>query len=74
MTKAASFEENLDKLHKIVEDLEKGELSLKDSLEKFQEGVDIIEQCHKELESAEMKIENITKKEGKIIIEPSNEK
>ena len=74
MPKVVSFEENLDKLNKIVEDLEGGELSLKESLERFQEGVNIIKQCHNELESAEMKIENITKKDGKIVIESSNGK
>ena len=57
-----SFEENLEKLKEIVEDLESGDLPLKDSLEKFQNGVDIIKQCYKELETAELKIETITKK------------
>ena len=62
-----SFEENLEKLKEIVEDLESGDLPLKDSLEKFQNGVDIIKQCYKELETAELKIETIIKKDGKII-------
>ncbi len=62
-----SFEENLEKLKEIVEDLESGDLPLKDSLEKFQNGADIIKQCYKELETAELKIETIIKKDGKII-------
>lgn len=68
--KTVSFEENLRKLKEIVEDLESGDLPLKESLEKFQNGVDIIRQCYTELETAELKIETIIKKDGKIITEP----
>lgn len=65
-----SFEKSLEKLRGIVEDLEEGDLPLKESLEKFQNGVDIIKQCYKELEAAELKIETIIKKDGKIVTEP----
>jgi len=64
-----SFEKNLEKLKEIVENLESGGLSLKESLEKFQNGIGIIKQCYKELETAELKIETIMKKDGKIITE-----
>lgn len=73
MSKVVSFEENLEKLKEIIEDLENGDLPLKESLEKFQEGVHIIKQCSKELETAELKIETIIKKDGKIITEPLRE-
>ena len=69
---AISFEENLKKLNKVVEDLESGNLSLKESLEKFQSGVDTIKQCYGELKAAELKIEKIMKKDGKIIAVPIN--
>ena len=72
--KTISFEENLEKLKGIVEDLESGDLPLKESLEKFQGGIDIIKQCYKELETAELKIETIIKKDGKIITEPLGKK
>jgi exodeoxyribonuclease VII small subunit len=68
------FEENLEKLKEIVESLESGDLPLRESLEKFQNGVDIIKQCYKELETAELKIETIIKKDGKIITEPLRNK
>lgn len=70
MSENFSFEENLEKLKEIVEDLESSNLPLKESLEKFQNGIDIIKQCYKELETAELKIETIIKKDGKIITEP----
>ena len=72
--KTISFEENLEKLKEIVEGLESGDLPLKESLEKFQNGVGIIKQCYKELETAELKIETIIKKDGKIITEPLRSK
>jgi len=68
--KTVSFEENLEKLKEIVEDLESRDFPLKESLEKFQKGVALIKQCHKELETAELKIETILKKDGKIITNP----
>ena len=72
--KTISFEENLEKLKEIVEELESGDLPLKKSLEKFQSGVDIIKQCYRELEATELKIETIIKKDGKIITEPLTKK
>ena len=69
-----SFEKSLGKLRGIVEDLESGDLPLKESLEKFQSGIDIIKKCYKELETAELKIETIIKKDGKIITEPLGKK
>ena len=68
--KTISFEESLKKLKEIVEDLEGGNLPLKESLEKFRYGTSIIKQCYEELETTELKIETIVKKDGKIITEP----
>ena len=69
-SKTLSFEENLEKLKEIVNDLERGDLPLKESLEKFQNGIELIKQCYKELEIAELKIETVIKKDGIIITEP----
>ncbi|MBS3147489.1 exodeoxyribonuclease VII small subunit [Candidatus Woesearchaeota archaeon] len=69
-----SFEQSLEKLKEIIEDLEGGNLPLKESLEEFQNGIDIIKQCHNELETAELKIETIIKKDGKIIMVPLTKK
>ena len=62
-----SFEKRLEKLKEIVEDLESGDLPLNESLEEFQNGIDLIKQCYRELQTAELKIKTIMKKEGKII-------
>ena len=54
--KELSFEENMDKLEKIVQELEKGDLNLDDSIKKFEEGMKISKECNKYLEDAEKKI------------------
>lgn len=55
------FEEALKKLEKIVEDLEKGELSLDEALKKYQEGVELSRLCSLRLESAKKKIDTLGK-------------
>jgi len=56
------FEEAFKKLEKIVEDLESGKLSLDDSLKKYEEGVKLSSFCHKTLQTAQKKIQVLTKK------------
>lgn len=51
-----NFEENMEKLEKIVQELEKGELNLDDSVKKFEDGINISKECSKMLENAEKKI------------------
>jgi exodeoxyribonuclease VII small subunit len=53
----ASFEESLTALESVVERLERGELSLGESVRLFEEGVKLSEACKRELEAAEGKIQ-----------------
>ena len=62
--KEVSFEGNLERLKKIVDGLESGDIPLKESMNKFKEGTEIIKQCYKELESAELQVETLVKKDG----------
>ena len=65
------FEDALKKLEKIVGDLENGELSLDDSLKKYEEGVKLAQILNKKLESAQKKIEMLVKKsDGQFDLEP----
>lgn len=57
----ASFEESLKKLETIVEQLEKGDLPLEDSLKLFEDGVALSAVCTKELDAAEGKVEILMK-------------
>jgi len=69
------FEEALKKLEKIVEDLEDGNLSLDESLEKYEEGIRLSKMCAKKLEVAKKKVEILLKSEdGTMETGPFDEK
>ncbi len=64
------FEECLDRLEKIVNELEKGDVSLERALELFEEGMSLSGSCRKQLEEAEGKVEILLKRNGKLQPEP----
>ncbi len=65
------FEEAIEELEKIVEQLESGDLSLQDSLAVFEEGVGLVKYCNQKLTDVEKKIELLVKdKEGRLQLEP----
>ncbi len=51
-----NFEEQIQELEKIINELENGNLNLDDSVVKFEEGMKISKECNKMLENAEKKI------------------
>lgn len=51
-----NFENSMENLEKIVQELENGELNLEESIKKFEEGMKLSKQCNKFLEDAEQKI------------------
>ena len=50
------FEKKLQKLEEIVANMEKGDLSLENSLKSFEEGVTLSRQCNEQLNEAEQKV------------------
>ena len=60
------FEESLQRLEKIVDELEKGDLPLEKALGLFEEGIALSASCRKELEAAEGKVEILLKQNGKL--------
>jgi len=60
-TAAPSFEAALQKLETIVQRLEKGELTLEESLALYEEGIRLSRLCHAKLEEAEGRIEQLVK-------------
>lgn len=66
----AKFEDCLQRLEKIVDELEKGEIPLDQALALFEEGIQLSTSCRKELEDAEGKIEILLKQNGKLQTEP----
>jgi exodeoxyribonuclease VII small subunit len=66
-----SFEQSLKKLETIVEQLEKGDLTLEDSLKLFEQGVGLSAACKKELDEAEGKVQILVKqRDGSSKLEP----
>jgi len=69
-----SFEKALERLEKIVTELENGELSLDEALKKYDEGVKLAQLCSKKLDSAQKKVEILTKtSSGKFQLKPFEE-
>jgi len=61
-----SFEELMENLESIVEQLEKGDLNLDDSVAKFEEGMKISKECNKILESSEKRISILLENNGEV--------
>jgi exodeoxyribonuclease VII small subunit len=70
MSKQISFEEALDELEKIAEKLERGQLSLEESIKAYERGMELKKICTDRLKEAEGKIEFLSKNsEGKLVKE-----
>ena len=60
------FEEMMQELEQISQDLEKGDLSLDESMKKFEEGIALSKKCSEILETAEKKIKILIQDEDKL--------
>ena len=60
----ASFEERLTSLEAVVERLERGDLTLDESVRLFEEGVHLSNACKLELEKAEGRIQVLVETQG----------
>ncbi len=56
-----SFEEALEKIRTIVQELEGGTLSLEDSIERYRDGSNLIEQTRKLIADAELRISELSR-------------
>lgn len=68
--KEMKFEEALKKLEKIVSDLEAGDMSLEESLSKYEEGIKLSKICSRQLEAAKSRVELLMKSGSKFDIKP----
>ncbi len=65
------FEEHLARLEKIVEELEGGDLTLDESLARYEEGVKALKKCYEILRDAEKRVEILLKSDdGTLKTEP----
>ena len=58
------FEQSLKELETLVEKMEQGDLSLEESLQHFERGVQLTRACQQALKAAEQKVEALLKKNG----------
>src|SRR5258708_30980296 len=66
-----TFESAIQRLEKIVADMEEAELPLEDVLKRYEEGTRLVRFCSQKLDEAEKKIEILTKKtDGSVALEP----
>lgn len=69
-----SFEESIEELEKLVDELEGGEVPLDQTLEKFERGMKLVQFCHGKLNDAEAKLKLLTKdKDGKFLLSDEDE-
>lgn len=54
-----SYEQALAELERIVDELERGEVSLEDSIARYERGAALRRHCEKTLEAAEMRVAQI---------------
>ena len=54
-----NFEASLQKLKKIIEKLEGGDISLEESVKSFEEGIGLVKECQKQLSQAELKVKKL---------------
>ena len=59
MAKVQTFEENIKELETIIEELEKGEIDLDSSIEKYTKAMKLISTCEKKLNEVEEKVNKI---------------
>lgn len=64
-----SFEESLAELEQLVNRLERGDISLEESLQSFERGVNLTRTCQKALQEAEQKVQILIEKNGSPILE-----
>jgi len=65
-----AFEKSLQELEALVVKMEQGNLSLEESLQHFERGIQLTRTCQQALKAAEQKVEILLKKTGQDDIAP----
>jgi exodeoxyribonuclease VII small subunit len=67
----SSFEDAMKRIERIVADLEKGDLPLEESIDRFEEAVKLARSCQEKLEKAEARIAKLVRSgESGFTLEP----
>lgn len=62
--KGVNFEESLEELESLVEQMEDGDLSLEESLAAFEKGVRLARECQEALKNAEQRVQVLLQQNG----------
>jgi len=65
--KSVNLEKALSELEKLVEEMEQGNLSLEESLKRFEKGIALTSDCQETLQKAELKVQELMEKNGKLL-------
>ncbi len=65
-----NFESALDELEQLVERMERGDLTLEESLVDFERGIELTRGCQQALNSAEQKVRTLIEREGEQTLIP----
>ena len=65
--KSVNLEKALGELEKLVDEMEQGNLSLEESLQRFEKGIALTSDCQEALQKAELKVQELIEKNGKLL-------
>lgn len=69
-TQNTSFEANMQRLEQIVRAMERGDVPLDESLKLFQEGTELVKNCSKMLDEAQLQVQKVmTAPDGTPVLE-----
>ncbi len=60
----------MEELEKLVEQMERGDISLEESLKSFERGIKLTRTCQQALQDAEQKVQILLEKNGQSTLEP----
>jgi len=69
-TKLSDFEKQLNELEKIVAEMERGDMTLEESLAAYERGIKLTRECQSALDTAQQRITQLTEKNGTFTEEP----
>ena len=64
------FEDSMNELEKLVEQMEQGDITLEESLKAFERGIKLTRACQQSLQEAEQKVQILLEKNGQQSLEP----
>ncbi|HXV13210.1 MAG TPA: exodeoxyribonuclease VII small subunit [Candidatus Krumholzibacteria bacterium] len=70
---APSFEEAMTRLERIVADLEGGRYTLEESLQRFEEGIALGNQCRRMLERADLRVRTLVEAGDRLVVSDPTE-